>query len=572
MKIIQLKESHFRSDIFGGLTAGFVALPLALAFGVQSGMGALAGLYSAIAIGIVAAWFGGTPTLISGPTAPITVVSAVIIATAIETSESMDVAMGTIVATFILASIFQLFLGLIKAGQYIHYIPYPVVSGFISGIGVLLIVLQIFPFLGHPSPQKIPDIFAGIPGILNQINYVAVGLAGSTIAIIYLFPKISKIIPSSFVALILITIASTLMGLDVTIIGDIHIDLPEFKINTLNSLNWFDLSAIIIPAMTIAILGAIDSLLTSVVVDKKTKTRHNSNKEMIGQGLGNMVSAAIGGIPGAGATMRSIININAGGKTQLSGVIHGVLLLIILFFAGSYAEYIPLPVLAGILVTVGIDIINYKEIKHFIHKPRTDAVIMLIVLSLTVFIDLFQAITIGIVMALILFMKKISTMTEDKSVESYLENFTHEKAWADEINLPEKIQKKVFIKHFDNTIFLEFATKLHTMTKALPEVRIVIMRMKKVAYLDQTGIVAIKEAITVLQDNNILVLITEIQHQPLDMLKKARIIPYLIPKEDLYTDFQHAIQTVKANNIDTLASETKLDKDFPIKSITTHTI
>jgi len=568
MKFFKTTISHLQDDIFGGLTAGFVALPLALAFGVQSGMGAIAGLYSAIALGIMAAWFGGTPTLISGPTALVTVVSAVIIATAINTSESMDVAMGTIVATFLLAGVFQLFLGLIKAGHYIHYIPYPVISGFISGIGVLLILLQLFPFLGHTSPQNISDIFAELPGILNQINYAAVGLAGSTIAIIYLFPKISKIIPSSFAALILLTITSTLLGLDVTIISDIHIDLPQFKINTLKSLNWFDLSTIILPAMTIAVLGAIDSLLTSVVIDKKTKTKHNSNREMIGQGLGNMLSAAIGGIPGAGATMRSMNNINAGGKTCLSGVIHSILLLTLLFFAGNYAAYIPLPILAGILITVGIEIINYKEIKCFIHAPITDAVIMLIILGLTVFIDLFQAVAIGVVMAVILFMKKISLIMEDKTVEPYPKDFIDEKAWEDEGNLPEEIQKKVFIKHFDNTIFLEFANKFHTMTKSLPEVRIVIMRMKRVSYLDQTGIIAIKEAITVLQDNNILLVITEIQHQPLDMLKKSRIIPYLIPQENLYVDFQHAIQTVKASNIATLASETKLDKSLSIESIT----
>ncbi len=257
MKTINIETAHLKDDFFGGLTVGLVALPLALAFGVQSGMGAIAGLYGAIAVGMLAAWFGGTATLISGPTAPMTVVSAVIIASAIETSESLEVAMGTIVTTFMLAACIQFFLGLFKAGQYIRYIPYPVISGFISGIGILLIIQQIFPFLGHSSPQKLMDIFVGLTDILNQINYVAVGVAGSTIAIIYLFPKISKIIPSSFVALILVTVTSTIMGLDVTLIGNIPVDLPEFKINTLSSLDWFDLTTIIFPAITLAILGAL---------------------------------------------------------------------------------------------------------------------------------------------------------------------------------------------------------------------------------------------------------------------------------------------------------------------------
>ena len=192
MKTINIDISQVRGDFFGGLTAGVVALPLALAFGVQSGMGAIAGLYGAIAIGMLAAWFGGTPTQISGPTGPMTVVSAVVIMTAIETSGSLEAAMGTIIAVFFLAGIMQIFLGLLKIGKYVRYIPYPVVSGFMSGIGVIIVVLQIFPFLGHASPKKIPDILAGIPGIVDQINYASVGLATATIAIIYLFPRISK--------------------------------------------------------------------------------------------------------------------------------------------------------------------------------------------------------------------------------------------------------------------------------------------------------------------------------------------------------------------------------------------
>ncbi|MCK5354524.1 MAG: SulP family inorganic anion transporter, partial [Methyloprofundus sp.] len=296
MMKLQIDTSNSRGDLYGGLTAGALSLPLALAFGIQSGMGAIAGLYGAIAIGMVAAWFGGTPSQVSGPTRPMTVVSAAIIATAIETSGSLDAAMGTIIATFMLAGIIQLVLGLLKAELYIRYIPYPVVSGFISGIGMLLIVLQIFPFLGHTSPQRIVDIFAGIPGVLNQINYASVGLATATIAVIYLFSGITKSIPGIFSALILLTIMSTLLGLDVTVIGNVSAGLPELKVGNFSQL---ELSNIIFPAITLAILGAIDSLLTSAVADNKTQTKHNSNKELIGQGLGNMASAVIGGLPGA---------------------------------------------------------------------------------------------------------------------------------------------------------------------------------------------------------------------------------------------------------------------------------
>ena len=549
MKKTKINTSHLRGDFFGGLTAGVVALPLALAFGVQSGMGAIAGLYGAIAIGMLAAWFGGTPTQISGPTGPMTVVSAVVIATAIENSGSLNAAMGTIIAVFMLSGMFQIFLGLLKIGQYVRYIPYPVVSGFMSGIGVIIIVLQIFPFLGHASPKIILDIFAGIPDILIQTNYVAVGLATATIAIIYLFPKISKIIPSPLVALIVLTVISTMMDLDVTIIGNIPEGLPELKIDSLNSLNWFDLSAIILPAMTLAALGAIDSLLTSIVADNKTKTQHNSNKEMIGQGLGNMAAAAIGGIPGAGATMRTVVNINAGGRTRISGVIHSISLLIVLLGASTYARLIPLPVLAGILVTVGIGIIDYKGIKHVFHIPKADAVIMLVVLTMTVFVDLLQAVAIGMVMASILFMKKMSDIAEDKSVVGSIEAFAREKAWEDETSLSEEIQKKVFIKHFDGPIFFGFANKFLTMTQSLPEVDVVIMRMKRVPYIDQSGIYAIEDAVMALQEKNVLILLTGLQDQPRDMLLKVSLIPNLIPEENLYDDFHSAIKALRTGNI-----------------------
>ncbi|MGR9074083.1 MAG: SulP family inorganic anion transporter [Gammaproteobacteria bacterium] len=542
-------DFSLRGDLFGGLTAGVVALPLALAFGVQSGMGAIAGLYGAIALGMVAAWFGGTPTQISGPTGPMTVVSAVVIASSIETYGSLHAALGTIIAIFMLAGVMQILLGLMKIGQYVRYIPYPVVSGFMSGIGVIIIVLQIFPFLGHPSPKKILDIFAGLPDILDRINYASAGLAAATIATIYLFPKITKIIPSPLAALVLLTVASTLLELDVTIIGNIPEGLPALHIADLSTVNWLDISTIVVPAMTLAALGAIDSLLTSVVADNLTKTQHESNREMFGQGLGNIAAAAIGGIPGAGATMRTVVNINSGGRTRISGVIHSITLLIVLLGAGAYARQIPLPVLAGILITVGVGIIDYKGFKHILHVPRTDAVIMMVVLGLTVFVDLLQAVGVGMVMASILFMKKMSDITEDKSAVGSVDKFAREEAWEDELNLSDEIRKKIFIKHFDGPIFFGFANKFLAMTRALPEVDVVIMRMKRVPYIDQSGLYAIEDAVLALQEKNVLVLMSTLQDQPRDMLEKVGLIPNLIPAENLFPNFQSAIKALEENRL-----------------------
>ena len=547
---LQIDTSNMRGDFYGGLTAGALSLPLALAFGIQSGMGAIAGLYGAIAMGMVAAWFGGTSSQVSGPTGPMTVVSATIIATAIESSGSLDAAMGTIIATFMLAGIIQIFLGLLKTGQYFRYIPYPVLCGFISGIGLLLIVLQIFPFLGHSSPQRILDIFSGIPDVLQQINYASVGLATATIAVIYLFSGMTKIIPGTFAALIILTITSTLLGLDVTVIGNIPVGFPALKIGKLISIHQLELSNIILPAFTLAILGIIDSLLTSAVADNKTHTWHNSNKELIGQGFGNMASAVIGGLPGAGATMRTAVNIKAGGRTRNSGVIHSIFLLLILLLAGSFIHLIPLPVLAGILITVGLDLINFKALNHFIQAPRTDAVIMLIVLVLTVFVDIFQAITLGVVMATILLMKKICYMTDDNSVVTdYSENLIREEAWEDESKLAQAIQKKVYIKHFEGPIISGFACEILMATQSLPNVKIVIMRMERVTYIDQAGVYAIKEVVSLLQEYRILLLLTGLQVQPIDRLKQVRMIPYQIAEENLYLDFQAAIKALSTDNI-----------------------
>ncbi|KAF3983010.1 MAG: SulP family inorganic anion transporter [Methylococcales symbiont of Hymedesmia sp. n. MRB-2018] len=546
-----IDSSHLRGDFFGGLTAAVVALPLALAFGLQSGMGAIAGLYGAIAIGMIAAWFGGTPTQISGPTGPMTVVSAVVITSAIETNGgSIESTLGTIMCIFLLSGIFQILLGVFKIGQYIRYMPYPVVSGFMSGIGVIIIMLQIFPFLGHTSPKKITQIFSELANIINDINIASAGLALATIATIYISPRLTRLIPSALIALVGLTIISTIMGLDVKIIGDIPEGFPALKIDSLINVDFSHPMQLIIPALTLAALGTIDSLLTSIVADNMTKTQHNSNKELIGQGLGNMGAALIGGIPGAGATMRTVVNINSGGKTRLSGVIHGLALLIVLLGAGAYARLIPLPVLAGILITVGIGIIDYKGIKHIVHVPKTDSIVMLIVLSMTVFVDLLQAVAVGMVLASILFMKKMSDIVEKNSSTGSVDNFAREEIWSDETDISEHIREQVYIKHFDGPIFFGFASKFNEILSSLPEVTVVIIRMGLVPYIDQSGIYALEDAVIALKKRGITVLITGIQDQPKDMLSGISFIPNLIPEEHLFDEFLHCISQLEKGAVE----------------------
>lgn len=535
-----------KGDVFGGLTAAVVALPLALAFGVQSGMGAIAGLYGAIAIGIVAAWLGGTPTQISGPTGPMTVVSAVVVADAVARAGGLDEALPVILGVFLLAGALQIALGACRIGDLISYMPYPVVSGFMSGIGVIIIILQLFPFLGHPSPKRIPEIFSSLPGILSQTNYASVGLALVTIGTIYLFPLISRAIPSALVALIVLTIASTILGLNVAIIGEIPTGLPKLNLEAFASLELSHAQLIIVPALTLAALGAIDSLLTSVVADNLTKTQHKSNRELFGQGLGNMAAALIGGIPGAGATMRTVVNIKSGGVSRLSGVIHGFILLIVLLGAGAYARLIPLPVLAGILVTVGIGIIDYKGLRHMTHVPRTDAIIMLIVLGVTVFVDLLQAVAIGMVMASVLFMKKMSEIVENSSgITSIREFVPNDSAWSDESKIPASIADKIYIKHLEGPIFFGFASALERMADLYSDVEIVIIRMRRVPYIDQTGLYSIENVVQSMNRRGIVVLITGIVGQPLTMLESVDLIPDLIPNEHVFDDFSDCIDMLE---------------------------
>ena len=540
MKLVHnWRFNNLRGDVFGGITAGIVALPLALAFGVQSGAGPVAGLYGAIVLGIFAATFGGTSSQVSGPTGPMTVVAALVVIKAIEEYGSLEAGMGFIICIFLLAGVVQILFGVLKLGTYIKYIPYPVVSGFMSGIGGIIILLQIYPFFGQTSPKKVLDVITNIVDVIPIINWEAMIIASSTIAIIYLFPKITKAIPSTLVALISMTIVTTFIGLKVPVIGTIPSSLPELKIGAIASIHASDITLIIELALTLALLGAIDSLLTSVIADNITKTKHHSNRELVGQGIGNIMASCIGGLPGAGATMRTLVNVNAGGQTPLSGVIHGVLLLATLLGLGNYAQEIPIPVLAGILITVGVGIIDYKGFRHIKSVPRTDAVVMLIVLGMTMFVDLIQAVAVGLILSSILFMKQMSDqLGSEVKILPIKENC---RQWWKE-NIPDSIADKIYVKHFPGPIFFGFAPALLAMAESLPDIRVVIFRMMNVPNIDQTGLYALEEVVLSLEKRNIAVVITGLQKQPYRMLQRINMVPGLIPENYIFDEIEDCIQ------------------------------
>jgi SulP family sulfate permease len=550
-----MKQLQFtKGDFFGGITAGIVALPLALAFGVQSGMGAAAGLYGAIILGFFAALLGGTPSQISGPTGPMTVVSAAMVASFINQTGNLETAFGGIIACFVLAGLLQIVMGILKIGSLIRFIPYPVISGFMSGIGVIIILLQLFPALGQKSPGSTIDVVKTIGPALQNVNLWALMYAAVAIAIIYLFPKITKVVPSTLIALIAVTALSVFLQKDVPVIGDIPSGLPAFHGGEFLSIPASLYDEVITAAITLAALGSIDSLLTSVVADNVTKTRHNSNQELIGQGIGNAVGGIFGGIPGAGATMRTLVNIRSGGRGRISGILHSITLAIILLGVGRYAALIPNAVLAGVLITVGIGILDYKGFRHIAKVPRSDAAIMIIVLLVTVFLDLLTAVGIGMVMAAVLFMKKMSDISEEKTIIQEVSSYTNELGWVKD-HIPEQWRTKVFVKSIEGPLFFGFASGFQKMAEQLPSVRYVIMIMDKVPFIDQTGLYALEESILSLEQRGIDVLLTGMQDQPESMLRKVVIIPDLIAENHIFARFDDAIEYLMAHKEEELKQD-----------------
>ena len=541
--------SNIKGDFTGGLVAGVVALPLALAFGVQSGLGATAGLYGAIMVGIFAALFGGTQTQASGPTGPMTVVAATLVTAAIEITGSLEAAMGIILLSFLLGGLLQIVFGLINIAGYVKYFPYSVVSGFMSGVGLIIIILQLFPFAGLSSAKSTISVIQDFPRLFNDFNIYALALGALTVTIYYLFPFITKAIPSALVALVVAALAGYLLGWDVPIIGEIPSGIPNLQIGTMFSNIVPESYPIIIEyAAVLAVLGSIDSLLTSVIADNMTKTKHNSNRELIGQGIGNMLAAIFGGIPGAGATKGTVVNINGGGKTRLSGIIHGLFLLAVLFGLGSLAAYIPLSVLAGLLIPIGFKIIDIKGLKHLLRVPKADAVVLVLVLLVTTFGSLIQAVGIGVALASILFMKKASDLGEKGIVSEKMESLEDEKPWQDELPFYNSFKDKILIKHLSGPLFFGFTAHLKNQIALIDNnIKVLIIRMDKVPLIDQSGLYALEDIVFDLEKRGVQVLFVNLQEQPLDKLKSIDIIPDLVEEKHLFKTIEEAFVYLKQN-------------------------
>ena len=598
---------HFKGDLLGGITAGIVSLPLALAFGVSSGLGPSAGLYGSIFVSFFASLFGGTNTQISGPTAPMTAVSMVVIAGIIATFDGdVSKALPAILTVFLLAGLMQIGLGFIGLGKYIKYIPYPVVSGFMTAIGIIILVTQILPTVGYYPKEDIEYVsqfkpqaeeiilsnilkdeaqedflvlenfketvnragnitqsqilkesqtlasknasgvigsIKALPKAMQNINWLELLLALGTIIIIYGFKKITTKVPSTLVALLVVTGIAIGFKLNYRPIEEIPSGLPIPNLNIFTDFSFHSISPFIFTAFTLAVLGSIDSLLTSVVADNMTKTKHKPNKELIGQGIGNSIGAIFGGLPGAGATIRTVVNINAGGKTRLSGMVASALLLVVLLALGPIASKIPAAVLAGILITVGIGVMDYKGLKAIPYMPRQEVIIMLVVLVLSSVWNLVYAVGIGLVIASLMFMKKIGDLTAERSDVKPL---SKEKAWLDEKNFPQELKEKVFIKHIKGPLFFGSTSDFQQLMRQIPETATtIIIRMGRMQYIDQSGLYALEDALVELASQNKKILLVNVLKQPRYLLEKIDIIPDLVPKNQLFDTFDECIEWIK---------------------------
>jgi SulP family sulfate permease len=410
-----LSFRHWRGDLFGGVTAAIVALPLALAFGVSSKAGASAGLYGAIIVGFLAALFGGTPTQISGPTGPMTVVVTTVIATL--TARHPDTGLAMAFTVVMLSGALQVLFGMLRLGQYITLLPYTVISGFMSGIGVIIIILQLPPLLGHEAAGGVLATLQQLPAQFMEPNWVALGLGLLTLAVVFAVPpKVNRMLPAPLLGLVVAT------GISVLLFGDAPLDRIGAIPQALPSLRWPtfsvpELADMLRYSLMLAVLGAIDSLLTSLVADNISRTQHDSDKELIGQGIGNFLSGLCGGLPGAGATMRTVVNVQAGGKTSLSGMVHALVLLVVVLGAGPLTAPIPTAVLAGILLKVGIDILDWGFIKRSPRLSLKGTGLMYLVLLLTVFVDLITAVLVGAFVANILTIKRL-TDVQSESIQA----------------------------------------------------------------------------------------------------------------------------------------------------------
>ncbi len=488
----EIRFDNLRGDLFGGVTAAVIALPMALAFGVASGAGAEAGLYGAVLVGLFAALFGSTPTLISEPTGPMTVVMTAVIANLVATNPENGLAMAFTVV--MMAGLFQMLFGALKLGNYVTLMPYNVVSGFMTGIGIILIVLQLGPFLGQATPPGgVIGTFGSLQELFGNIQPIETGLALMTFVLLVFFPnRLRRYIPPQLLALIIGTLISLyfLTEVDIRRIGPIPTGLPELQLPTFTT---DQMLVMVFDAAVLAVLGSIDALLTSVIAENLTRKESNADKELVGQGLGNLASGLFGGIPGAGATMGTVVNIQTGGRSALSGLTRALLLLIVVMWAADLTAEIPLAVLAGIAMKVGVDIIDWSFLKRAHRVSWKTTAIMYGVIALTVFVDLIAAVAIGVFIANLLTIERMAKLQSD-SVKTFQHGRNADLNW-DEQTLLQRANGKILVLSLGGPLFFGMAKTISRQYAVLEGHEVLIVDLTEVPSLGVSSSLSIEKLI-----------------------------------------------------------------------------
>ncbi len=537
---------HFRNlrgDIFGGVTAAVIALPMALTFGVASGAGATAGLWSAILIGFFAALFGGTPTLISEPTGPMTVAMTAVIASLSTTNPENGMAMAFTVV--MLAGVFQIIFGFLKLGRYITLMPYTVVSGFMSGIGILLMILEMGPILGQASPQGgAMGTVQNLPTLITNINPLETLLAGLTLAILWFYPlKFKKFLPPQLLALIVGTLVATFLFSNAPIrtIGEISVGLPSLQIPTFSAAQ---LQTMLVDGLVLGMLGSIDALLTSLVADTLTRSEHDSNKELIGQGIGNLVSGLFGGIPGAGETMGTVVNIQSGGRTAVSGLIRALVLLVIVLGLSQYLTVIPSAVLAGIAFKVGIDIVDWSFLKRVRQISPKAALIFYEVMGLTVFVNLIVAVVVGVFVANILTIELLSNNSAEQ-VKAITDDDEEIELNREEKQLLRRAKGRVLLLYMSGPMIFGVAKAISREHNLINDYRALVLDLSEVPLLDVTSSLALENAITEATEKGRQVFLVGVNGQTEELLEKLGVMAK-IPGKNFISDRTQALRKAVA--------------------------
>ncbi|NET91478.1 MAG: SulP family inorganic anion transporter, partial [Kamptonema sp. SIO1D9] len=550
---------------FGGLTAAVIALPMALAFGVASGAGAAAGLWGAVLVGFFAALFGGTPTLISEPTGPMTVIMTAVIASLTAADPDNGLAMAFTVV--MMAGVFQIIFGVLRLGKYVTLMPYTVVSGFMSGIGIILIILQLGPFLGQASPKGgVIGTIQNLPTLINNISLPETILAAIAVAIIVLMPtKWKRIVPPQLAALIIGTAVSLFFfqGVEIRRIGEISAGLPSLQLPYFTPSQF---RVMLVDALVLGMLGCIDALLTSVVADSLTRTHHNSDKELIGQGLGNLASGLFGGIAGAGATMGTVVNIQSGGRTALSGLTRAFVLLIVVLWAAPLTATIPMAVLAGIALKVGIDIIDWSFLKRAHKISVKGSLIMYSVILLTVFVDLIVAVGVGVFIANILTIDRL-TQLQANDVKTVTDADDEILLSPEERQLLDRAENRVLLFHLSGPMIFGVAKAIAREQTAMVDHDVLIVDLSDVPILGVTSSLAIENTIQDAIDKGRHVFIVGAEGKIKKRLEKLGIWSILPPNHvgiSRLEALQQALALVNINDSYTNTTETPLNLESKV--------